>query len=117
MPGICQIDVAPQSIEATFTGRQNSETFQYTKVIMIVSQSFFRETHAFSVSFQTVYTRFVLFQFSYETDIALICSQLQSSCNARRLLNHGKLRTRAPIFTPGKNSHSTFARRGTSLGA
>ncbi|KAI0280129.1 hypothetical protein BGY98DRAFT_965783 [Russula aff. rugulosa BPL654] len=29
MPGICQIDNAPQSIEATFTGRQ--ETFQYTK--------------------------------------------------------------------------------------
>ncbi|KAJ7504160.1 hypothetical protein B0H11DRAFT_1709774, partial [Mycena galericulata] len=28
-PGICQIDTAPQSIEATFTGRH--ETFQYTK--------------------------------------------------------------------------------------
>jgi hypothetical protein len=30
-PGICQIDTAPQSIEATFTGRH--ETFQYTKVL------------------------------------------------------------------------------------
>jgi hypothetical protein len=29
-PGICQIDAAPMSIEATFTGRH--ETFQYTKV-------------------------------------------------------------------------------------
>ena len=29
--GICQIDTAPQSIQATFTGRH--ETFQYTKVI------------------------------------------------------------------------------------
>ena len=29
--GICQIDTAPQSIEATFTGKH--ETFQYTKVI------------------------------------------------------------------------------------
>ena len=28
--GICEIDTAPQSIEATFTGRH--ETFQYTKV-------------------------------------------------------------------------------------
>lgn len=30
MLGICQIETAPQSIEATFTGRH--ETFQYTKV-------------------------------------------------------------------------------------
>lgn len=30
-PGFCEIDTAPQSIEATFTGRH--ETFQYTKVI------------------------------------------------------------------------------------
>jgi hypothetical protein len=30
--GICQIDTAPQSIEATFTGRH--ETFQYTKVVL-----------------------------------------------------------------------------------
>jgi hypothetical protein len=30
--GICQIDTAPQSIEATFTGRH--ETFQYTKVFI-----------------------------------------------------------------------------------
>ncbi|KAH9963060.1 hypothetical protein BJV74DRAFT_880022 [Russula compacta] len=30
-PGICQIDTAPLSIEATFTGRH--ETFQYTKTI------------------------------------------------------------------------------------
>jgi hypothetical protein len=29
--GICNIETAPQSIEATFTGRH--ETFQYTKVI------------------------------------------------------------------------------------
>ena len=29
--GICHIETAPQSIEATFTGRY--ETFQYTKVI------------------------------------------------------------------------------------
>jgi len=29
-PGICEIETAPQSIEATFTGRH--ETFQYTKV-------------------------------------------------------------------------------------
>jgi len=28
--GICEIETAPQSIEATFTGRH--ETFQYTKV-------------------------------------------------------------------------------------
>jgi len=30
--GICQIDTAPQSIEAIFTGRH--ETFQYTKVMI-----------------------------------------------------------------------------------
>jgi hypothetical protein len=47
MRGICQIDTAPQSIEATFTGRQ--ETFQFTKVMMIIA--FFYETHACSVSF------------------------------------------------------------------
>ena len=29
-PGICEIETAPQSIEATFTGRH--ETFEYTKV-------------------------------------------------------------------------------------
>lgn len=29
--GICEIDTAPQSIEAVFTGRH--ETFQYTKVL------------------------------------------------------------------------------------
>jgi hypothetical protein len=29
-PGICEIETAPQSIEATFTGK--NETFQYTKV-------------------------------------------------------------------------------------
>ena len=29
-PGICEIETAPQSIEATFTGKH--ETFQYTKV-------------------------------------------------------------------------------------
>ncbi|KAF9232513.1 hypothetical protein BU15DRAFT_67382 [Melanogaster broomeanus] len=29
-PGICEIETAPQSVEATFTGR--NETFQYTKV-------------------------------------------------------------------------------------
>ncbi|KAI0294252.1 hypothetical protein B0F90DRAFT_1670558 [Multifurca ochricompacta] len=34
--GICQIDTAPQSIQATFTGRL--ETFQYTKVRSIVSR-------------------------------------------------------------------------------
>lgn len=33
--GICQINTAPQSIEATFTGRH--ETFQYTKVIQFPS--------------------------------------------------------------------------------
>ena len=31
-PGICQIDTAPQSIEATSPGRH--ETFQYTKVCL-----------------------------------------------------------------------------------
>jgi hypothetical protein len=31
--GICEIETAPQSIEATFTGRH--ETFQYTKVCVI----------------------------------------------------------------------------------
>lgn len=30
--GICEIETAPQSIEATFTGRY--ETFQYTKVCL-----------------------------------------------------------------------------------
>ena len=29
-PGTCQVDTAPMSVEATFTGRH--ETFQYTKV-------------------------------------------------------------------------------------
>jgi len=47
MPGICRVDGAPESIEATFTGRQ--EKFQFTKVIMIMS--FLYETHACSVSF------------------------------------------------------------------
>lgn len=35
--GICQIETAPQSIEATFTGRH--ETFQYTKVRAFVHQT------------------------------------------------------------------------------
>ncbi|KAI9444050.1 hypothetical protein H4582DRAFT_1918931, partial [Lactarius indigo] len=33
-PGICQIDTAPMSVEATFTGRH--ETFQYTKRLQCV---------------------------------------------------------------------------------
>ncbi|KAI6035786.1 hypothetical protein EDC04DRAFT_2604872 [Pisolithus marmoratus] len=33
VPGICEIETAPYSIEATFTGRH--ETFQYTKVTVI----------------------------------------------------------------------------------
>ena len=53
----------------------------------------------------------------HEDDLALICNQLQSGCNARRLSNHGKFRTRAPIFTTRKNSHSTFARLGMLRGA
>lgn len=36
-PGICQIDTAPLSVEATFTGRH--ETFQYTKVREIIAFS------------------------------------------------------------------------------
>lgn len=47
MPGICQIDNAPQSIEATFTGRQ--ETFQYTKVMIVIA--FLYETYVCSVLF------------------------------------------------------------------
>ncbi|KAI0250860.1 hypothetical protein BJV78DRAFT_1282923 [Lactifluus subvellereus] len=35
-PGICQIDTAPQSIEATFTGRH--ETFQYTKYTQVAKR-------------------------------------------------------------------------------
>jgi hypothetical protein len=35
VPGICEIETAPQSIEATFTGK--NETFQYTKVRSIYS--------------------------------------------------------------------------------
>ena len=50
MPGICQIDIAPQSIEATFTGRQQ-EPFQFTKVMMIIV-FFFYETHRYSVFFK-----------------------------------------------------------------
>ena len=115
MPGICQIDIAPQSIEATFTGRQQ-EPFQFTKVMMIIA-FFFYETYRYSVFFKKVFTRSVLCQHSHQDEIALICRQLQSECNARRLLNHGKLRTRASIFTPGKkNSHSTSARLRMSLG-
>jgi len=34
-PGICDIETAPHSIEATFTGK--NETFQYTKVCLSVS--------------------------------------------------------------------------------
>ncbi|KAI0302897.1 hypothetical protein B0F90DRAFT_1935607 [Multifurca ochricompacta] len=35
-PGICQIDTAPQSIEATFTGKH--ETFQYTKYSQVAKR-------------------------------------------------------------------------------
>ncbi|KAH8979281.1 hypothetical protein EDB92DRAFT_1980226 [Lactarius akahatsu] len=34
VPGICQIDTSPQSIEATFTGRH--ETFQYTRCVQTI---------------------------------------------------------------------------------
>jgi hypothetical protein len=112
MLGICQIDIAPQSIEATFTGRQ--ETFQFTKVMMIVA--FFYEALMRAPCHFKQYTQGLFCQHSHEDNIALICIQLQSGCNARRLLNHGKFRTQAPIFTPGKkNSHSTSARFGMSL--
>ena len=37
-PGICEIETAPHSIEATFTGR--NETFQYTKVCSLVSNAY-----------------------------------------------------------------------------
>ena len=37
-PGICDIETAPHSIEATFTGR--NETFQYTKVRHLVSNAY-----------------------------------------------------------------------------
>ena len=36
--GICEIETAPHSIQATFTGR--NETFQYTKVCCPVSSAF-----------------------------------------------------------------------------
>ncbi|KAI0250874.1 hypothetical protein BJV78DRAFT_526274 [Lactifluus subvellereus] len=35
-PGICQIDTAPHSVEATFTGRH--ETFQYTKYTQVAKR-------------------------------------------------------------------------------
>ncbi|KIJ61776.1 hypothetical protein HYDPIDRAFT_115606 [Hydnomerulius pinastri MD-312] len=35
-PGICEIDMAPQSIEATFTGRH--ETFQYTRYSQVAKR-------------------------------------------------------------------------------
>jgi hypothetical protein len=33
--GICEIDTAPHSVAATFTGKH--ETFQYTKVVMVLA--------------------------------------------------------------------------------
>ncbi|KAI9443933.1 hypothetical protein H4582DRAFT_2125919, partial [Lactarius indigo] len=36
VPGICQIDTSPQSIEATFTGRH--ETFQYTRYTQVATR-------------------------------------------------------------------------------
>ncbi|KAI0317532.1 hypothetical protein OF83DRAFT_1171919 [Amylostereum chailletii] len=36
-PGVCEIDTAPQSVEATFTGR--NETFQYTKFTQVAKRS------------------------------------------------------------------------------
>jgi hypothetical protein len=53
-PGICQIDTAPQSIQATFTGRH--ETFQYTKV---VHSYHYLSPHYLSFVCLIVYTRFV----------------------------------------------------------
>jgi hypothetical protein len=37
-PGKCQIDSAPMSIDATFTGRH--ETFQYTKVVTALALAY-----------------------------------------------------------------------------
>jgi hypothetical protein len=103
--GICQIDTAPQSIEATFTGRH--ETFQYTKVI---------QTHAviccaclIILVCYVVHTRFV----DEETRGAfLTLSQLRNGCSALAPFRQDKHHMRDHIHIARKVSHSTFVKLG-----
>jgi hypothetical protein len=103
-PGTCQIDTAPVSVKATFTGRH--ETFQYTKVSATRLSLVLSLSHPISC---TVYTRFVR---------GCLCSsfltreQLQSGCDASRPLNQDKCHTRVFISMAKKSRFSTFAKLG-----
>jgi hypothetical protein len=103
--GICQIDTAHQSIEATVTARQ--ETFQYTKVIE--SYSIIRCASLRISCLVLVYTRFVE---SQSLGIALTPNQLQNGCSAlgRFRLDERHMEDSTPIAT--KTSHFTSARLG-----
>jgi hypothetical protein len=71
--GICEIETAPQSIEATFTGRH--ETFQYTKVACLFVDIVFRANR---LPLSIVLARFV-YQLTFSTSTDLL--------RAKQLLN------------------------------
>ena len=111
-PGICQIDAAPMSIEATFTGRH--ETFQYTKVLT---------TLACTTLFWTCYSSFSLpsihkvWPESFPNQMqgtALTYTQWLNDCNASRVLIQDRRHIRVLTSTARRNSHSTFVKSGTS---
>jgi hypothetical protein len=70
--GICQIDTAPQSIQATFTGRH--EAFVYTKVFRTI----IRRPPTYSCC-SIVYTRFVDVKLSRRV---LTSNKLPNGCSA-----------------------------------
>ena len=102
--GICQIDTAPQSIEATFTGRH--ETFQYTKVVF-----FFALRRAFLISY-AVHTRCVE---SPGHGIVLTPIQLQNGCSALGPFRLDRCHMRGHTPIAKKTSHFTSARHGAWL--
>jgi len=103
--GICHIETAPQSIEATFTGRH--ETFQYTKVIQSSSI-----VHSISLILVLVHTRFVD---SQKGGVTLTLKQLQNGCNVLRLFRLGKLHMKGPTIIAKKPSRFTSARLGECI--
>jgi hypothetical protein len=104
--GICYIETAPQSIEATFTGRH--EAFQYTKVIHSVL--FYNAQHISDLSCSyVVNARFVD---SQNGGVVLTLNQLQNGCNVLRLFHLEKLHMKGYTTIAKTANRFTSARLG-----
>ena len=103
-PGICQIDTAPMSVEATFTGRH--ETFQYTKVS---EMCLFTDPCLSRRILRIVFARFVRSRFHLTF---LTSEQLPSVYNASRPSIQENCRIRVLISIAKISRYSTSVKLG-----